>query len=90
METELREALVVWVLRYCLQQRAVCCRADDVGTIIRHWGAMTTDTKRRVLHEIREHLAKHSNLFANIEQIVEGIWQQHLTPVHPDDIIGNP
>lgn len=57
MSIRVHEDVLFWAFRYCLQ-RQTYASADGIRAIISNWGGLTETTKRKILAEIKEHLAE--------------------------------
>ena len=83
---QVHEDVLFWAFRYCLQ-RETYAKDDGIAAVIHKWNDITESTKRKILHEIREHLAKKSGIADDWEKVLKHAEPKPLTGVQGCDIL---
>jgi len=83
---KVHEDVLFWAFRYCLS-RETYAKDDGIAAVIHNWNNITEATRRKILHEIREHLAKKSGILDGWEKVLQHSERKPLTGVQPDDML---
>ena len=83
---KVHEDILFWAFRYCLH-RETSAKDDGIAAVIDNWDDITESTKRKILDEIREHLAKKSGLLDDWDKVLKHADMKPLTGVQGCDIM---
>jgi len=83
---KVHEDILFWAFRYCLH-RETSAKDDGIAAVIDNWDDITESTKRKILYEIREHLAKKSGLLDDWDKVLKHADLKPLTGVQGCDIM---
>ena len=82
---KVHEDILFWAFQYCLH-RETSAKDDGIAAVIDNWDNITETTKRKILDEIREHLAKKSGLLDDWDKVLK-LRSNPLTGVQGCDIM---
>lgn len=85
---KVHEDVLFWAFRYCLH-RETYAKDDGIAAVIHNWNSITETTKRKILHEIKEHLATKNGLNdpEGWAKVIQHAERKPLTSVQGDDIL---
>ncbi len=83
---KVHEDVLFWAFRYCLH-REIADNNNGITAVIRNWDNISESTKRKILYEIRQHLAKKNGFVDEWDKVIKHADSQPLTGVQGSDIM---